>query len=233
MAADESLNKEKLLGQSFIFQALDEESRKDLAAFAHIKRYTTGDVIFDMGTPGQSMMAIAEGSVRVSMPTPSARDVTLSELHPGDVFGEIALLDGGERSANVRALTNCKLVVLERRSLLEVLNRDPALSIRLIELLCQRVRRSDERMMEIGFLGLPERLARLLLRITVTAPGTEDKPLTKLSLSQSEIAEMIGNTRETVNRCLRKFQKADLIDLKDGWLIIRNREGLEDVADSV
>ncbi|TYC67874.1 Crp/Fnr family transcriptional regulator [Stappia sp. BW2] len=233
MAADESLNKEKLLGQSFIFEALDEQSRKDLAAFAHVKRYTAGDVIFDMGTPGQSMMAIAEGSVRITMTTPSARDVTLSELHAGDIFGEIALLDGGERSANARALTNCKLVVLERRSLLEVLNRDPALSIRVIELLCKRVRRSDERMMEIGFLGLPERLARLLLRITVTAPGSEEKPLTKLSLSQSEIAEMIGNTRETVNRCLRKFQKAELIEIRDGWLIIRNREGLEDVADSV
>ncbi|WP_417708764.1 Crp/Fnr family transcriptional regulator [Roseibium aggregatum] len=233
MAADESLNKEKLLGQSFIFEALDAQSRKDLAAFAHVKRYTAGDAIFEMGTPGQSMMAIAEGSVRITMPTPSARDVTLSELHPGDIFGEIALLDGGERSANVRALTNCKLVVLERRSLLEVLNRDPALSIRLIELLCKRVRRSDERMMEIGFLGLPERLARLLLRITVTAPGSEEKPLTKLSLSQSEIAEMIGNTRETVNRCLRKFQKANLIDLKDGWLIILDRDGLEDVADFV
>jgi CRP-like cAMP-binding protein len=231
MAADESLTKEKLLGQSFIFEALDEQSRKELAAFAHVKRYTAGDAIFEMGTPGQSMMAIAEGSVRITMPTPSARDVTLSELHVGDIFGEIALLDGGERSASVRALTNCKLVVLERRSLLEVLNRDPALSIRLIELLCKRVRRSDERMMEIGFLGLPERLARLLLRITVTAPGSESKPLTKLSLSQSEIAEMIGNTRETVNRCLRKFQKANVIDLKDGWLIIRDRDGLEDIAD--
>jgi len=232
MAGDEGLNKEKLLGQSFIFQALDDQSRADLASFAHVKRFAAGDIIFDMGTPGQSMMAIAEGTVRVSMPTPNARDVTLSELHAGDVFGEIALLDGGERSANVRALTNCTLVVLERRSLLEVLQRDPRLSIRLIELLCQRVRRSDERMMEIAFLGLPERLARLLLRVTVAAPGSVEKPLTKLSLSQSEIASMIGNTRENVNRCLRKWQKAELIELKSGWLIIRDRDGLEDIAEA-
>ena len=232
MAGDEGLNKEKLLGQSFIFQALDNQSKADLASFAHVKRFAAGDVIFDMGTPGQSMMAIAEGTVRVSMPTPNARDVTLSELHAGDVFGEIALLDGGERSANVRALTNCTLVVLERRSLLEVLQRDPRLSIRLIELLCQRVRRSAERMMEIAFLGLPERLARLLLRVTVAAPGSVEKPLTKLSLSQSEIASMIGNTRENVNRCLRKWQKAELIELKNGWLIIRDRDGLEDIAEA-
>ncbi|POF31672.1 Crp/Fnr family transcriptional regulator [Roseibium marinum] len=231
MTADEAVNKEKLLGKSFIFEALDEQSRRDLTAFAHVKRYSAGDTVFDMGTPGQSMMAIAEGTVRVAMPTPNARDVTLAELTTGDVFGEIALLDGGERSANVRALTNCTLVVLERRALLEVLQRNPAFSIRIIELLCKRVRRSDERMMEIAFLGLPARLARLLLRITVAAPGSEEKPLTKLSLSQSEMASMIGNTRENVNRCLRKWQKSNLVDLKEGWLILLDRKGLEAIAE--
>jgi len=232
MTVDETLNKVKLLSKSFVFEALDEQTRSELAAFAHVKRYSAGDIVFDMGTPGQSMMAIAEGSVRVSMPTPNARDITLSELKAGDVFGEIALLDGGERSANVRALTNCTLVVLERRSLLEVLQRNPAFSIRLIELLCQRVRRSDERMMEIAFLALPARLARLLLRLTAAAPGSDAKPLGKLSLSQSEIASMIGNTRENVNRCLRKWQKSELIDLKGGWLIIRDREGLEEISEA-
>ncbi|PVB61102.1 Crp/Fnr family transcriptional regulator [Labrenzia sp. 011] len=231
MSADETLNKEKLLGKSFIFEALDEQSRKDLTAFAHVKRYTSGQTVFEMGTPGQSMMAIAEGTVRVTMPTPNAREVTLAELKAGDVFGEIALLDGGERSANVHALTNCTLVVLERRALLEVLQRNPAFSVRLIELLCKRVRRSDERMMEIAFLGLPARLARLLLRLTTAAPASEEKPHSKLSLSQSEMASMIGNTRENVNRCLRKWQKADLIDLKDGWLILRDRGGLEAIAE--
>lgn len=231
MTADEPVNKEKLLGKSFVFEALDEQSRRDLTAFAHVKRYSAGETVFDMGTPGQSMMAIAEGTVRVGMPTPNSRDVTLAELTAGDVFGEIALLDGGERSANVRALTNCTLVVLERRALLEVLQRNPAFSIRIIELLCKRVRRSDERMMEIAFLGLPSRLARLLLRITVAAPGSEEKPLTKLSLSQSEMASMIGNTRENVNRCLRKWQKSSLVDLKEGWLILRDREGLETIAE--
>lgn len=231
MDDQENIGKEKLLSRSMIFKALDEQSRRDLAAFAHIKRYAAGETIFDMGSPGQSMMAIAEGSVRVSVLTPSARDVTLAELRAGDVFGEIALLDGGERSANVKALTNCTLVVLERRSLLEVLNHNPDLSIRLIELLCQRVRRSDERMMEIAFLDLPARLAKALLRVTTSAPGSPEKPLTKLSMSQSEIAAMIGNTRENVNRCLRKWQRAEYIDLKDGWLIIRDREQLEIIAE--
>ncbi|ASP33853.1 Crp/Fnr family transcriptional regulator [Labrenzia sp. VG12] len=230
MSTEVDFKKEKLLGKSFIFEALDDQARQELANFSFIKRYTAGDTIFTMGEPGQSMMAIAEGSVRVSMFTPSDREVTLNDLQAGDVFGEIAMLDGQERSASVKALTNCTLVVLERRALLDLLNRNPALSIRLIELLCQRVRRSDERMIEIAFLDLPARLAKLVLRLTVTAPASEDKPLSKLSQSQSELAGMIGNSRENVNRCLRRWQKAELVDLKDGWLIIRDRARIEALA---
>jgi CRP-like cAMP-binding protein len=230
MTADGDFKKEALLSKSFIFDALDSRTRKDLSNFAYIKRFSAGDTIFTMGMPGQSMMAIAEGSVRVSMFTPSDREVTLNDLSAGDVFGEIALLDGQERSANVKALTNCTLVVLERRALLDVLQRDAGLSIKLIELLCQRVRRSDERMIDIAFLDLPARLAKLLLRLSVAAPASAEKPSPKLSQSQSELASMIGNSRENVNRCLKKWQKAEVINLQSGWLIIKDRQRLETLA---
>lgn len=223
----ETLKKQKLLDQSFIFQALDEEARRELSAIAHMRRYSAGDVIFTMGAPGHSMMAIAEGHVRISMLSPTARDVTLTDLGPTDVFGEIALLDGKERSADARALTNCSLVVLERAALFELLQRSPRLSVRLIELLCERIRRSDERMMEIAFLDLPTRMARMLMRVTVASPGTPARPLTRLSLSQTEIANMIGSSRENVNRCLRKWQRAGVVDLKEGWLIVLDRARLE------
>lgn len=231
MAANVSFDKERLLSKSFIFEAIDAQAKRELAEFSYIKRFTSGDTIFTVGAPGQSMMAIAEGTVRVSMLAPKGREITLSDMQVGDVFGEIALLDGGERSATVKALTNCTLIVLERRSLLEVLRRNPDMYIRLIELLCQRVRRSDERMIEVAFLDLPIRLARLLLRLTVAHPGSSETPLTKLSQSQSELAGMMGNSRENVNRCLRKWQKAELITLRDGWLIIEDRVKLETLAE--
>ncbi|MTI00658.1 Crp/Fnr family transcriptional regulator [Roseibium sp. RKSG952] len=231
MQAGEELNKEELLGKSFVFEALNEKARRELAGFSYIKQYRAGEVVFTMGAPGQSMMAIAEGVVRVSVVTPTAREVTLNDMNAGEIFGEIALLDGGERSATVTALTNCTLVVLERRALLDLLHHDPKLSIRLIELLCKRVRRSDERMIEIAFLDLPARLAKLLLRLSVTAPGSPEKPLKKLSQSQSELAGMIGNSRENVNRCLRKWQKAELIGLENGWLKLIDRERLEEMAE--
>lgn len=232
MAREGDIDKETLLSKSFIFEALDRPAKRQLADYSYLKRYGAGDVIFQMGASGQSMMAIAEGSVRVTMLTPGAREITLNDLHAGEVFGEIALLDGRERSATVKALTNCMLVILDRRYLLDVLKHHPGVSIQLIELLCQRVRRSDERMIEIAFLELPVRLARLLLRLTVTPPGSSDKPLEKLSQSQSVLAGMIGNSRENVNRCLRKWQKAKLIDLRDGWLVIADRAALEAIADT-
>jgi CRP/FNR family cyclic AMP-dependent transcriptional regulator len=228
---DSELNKEKLLGQSMVFQSLDQQGRRDLAAFAHVKHFAAGEMIFNMGTPGSSMMAIAEGTVRVEVVTPDGRDVILDELRIGDVFGEIALLDGGERSASVRSISNSTLVVLGRRALLDILQRNPQFSIRLIELLCQRVRRSDERMMEIAFMDLPTRLARLLLRLSVAPPASPEAPQSRLALSQSNLAKMIGNTRENVNRCLRKWQEGQLIELRDGWLILRDRAALDALAD--
>lgn len=230
--SDIGVDKEKLLGQSLVFQALDNEGRRRLAAFAHVKRFAAGETIFDMGEPGSSMMAIAEGTVRVELATSGGKDVILAELRAGDVFGEIALLDGGDRSASVRSMSNSTLVVLERRVLLDVLQRHPQFSIRLIELLCRRVRRSDERMMEVAFMDLPQRLARLLLRLSAASPASAEAPQARLSLSQSELARMIGNTRENVNRCLRKWQEGGLVELKDGWLVLQNRSALSSLAES-
>lgn len=176
------------------------------------------------------MMAVSEGSVRIGVHTPAGRQVVLTEIPKGGVFGEIALLDGGERSADAVAVTNCKLVVLERSRFLPLLKRDVGLSIRLIEALCGQVRRSDERMLELAFLDLPSRLAKAVLRGSEREVAGRVEVSAKLSISQGELANMIGASRENVNRCLRRWQDADLIELKDGWLVIVDRAGLVELA---
>lgn len=218
--------KARLLGGSFIFKALDEAATRELASYAQLRQVRAGSPIFHMGDPGTSLMAIAAGTVRISMLTPTAREVVLAELTAGDVFGEVALLDGGDRSADALAITNCALVVLERRHFLRVLEGQPKLAVRLIELLCARLRRSDARMLELSFLDLPSRLARTLIRAT-TPTGEGARPLAKLSLSQTVLANMVGSSRENVNRCLRGWQKSGVIDLRDGWLVILDRAALE------
>lgn len=216
----------KLLEKCAVFAAFDAQSRRELISRARPRSFAAGETICRVGEPGQSMMAIVVGSVRISLPTTKARDVILADLPAGELFGEIAMLDGKPRSANATALTRCELLVLERREFLPILERNPAACLKLMELLCSRIRRSDERMSDIAFFDLPARLAKALLLYPTQGRGPA-----KLSLSQREMAEMAGATRENVNRCLREWQRRGILQLKDRWTIILMPEALRKLAE--
>lgn len=214
----------RLLRRCALFAGLDEGALRILATHAHRRRFAAGEVIFRIGAPGQAMMAVLTGTVRISAPSPDGKEIVLADLGAGEVFGEIALLDGKERSADAVALTNCDLLVLERRDMLGYLERHPSIAIKLLEVLCERLRRTDQQIGEIAFLGLPTRLAKALLRLSAGAPHA------KLALSQRELGSMIGGTRESVNRCLREWHRRGFIELDEGWIIIRDRAALEELG---
>jgi len=216
----------KLLQKCALFSVLDEQGRDELAARAQPRSFATGEPICHVGEPGNSMMAVAIGTVRISLPTSKGREIILADLPEGELFGEIALLDGKPRSANATALTKCELLVLERRDVLPFLEHNPAACLRLMEILCTRIRRSDERMSDIAFFDLPARLAKTLLNYPARGQGPA-----KLSLSQRELAEMSGSSRENVNRCLREWQRRGILELKDRWTIILKPEALRVLAD--
>jgi CRP/FNR family transcriptional regulator, cyclic AMP receptor protein len=216
----------RLLRRCALFAGLDEATVRSLAAHAHRRRFAAGEVIFRIGAPGQSMMVLT-GTVRISAPSPDGKEIVLADLGAGEVFGEMALLDGRARSADAAALTNCDLLVLERRDMLGYIERHPAIAIKLLEVLCERLRRTDQQIGEIAFLGLPVRLAKALVRL---AGGT---PQAKLALSQRELGSMIGGTRESVNRCLREWHRRGFIQLDEGWIIIRDAAALEALGTSV
>src|SRR5690242_9303916 len=113
-----ALGAEEALARCILFQALEPAARGEIAARAHHRHLPAGTPIFRSGDPGDSMMAIAAGTVRISMPTVPGREVVLADLLAGEVFGEVALLDGGGRSADATALTNCHLLQLDRRDVL-------------------------------------------------------------------------------------------------------------------
>jgi CRP/FNR family transcriptional regulator, cyclic AMP receptor protein len=217
----------RLLERCALFRVLGEQERIDLAGHARPRTFVANQPIFHLGEPGFSMMGVLVGTVRISLPTPKGRDIILADLPAGELFGEIALLDGKPRSANASALTNCELLVLERRDVLPFLERSPTACLNLMQLLCGRIRRSDERMAEIAFFDLPARLARVLLRYPAQGRGRA-----KLSLSQRELAEMSGSTRENVNRCLRDWERHGILELKDRWTIILKPEVLQAFEES-
>ncbi len=172
------------------------------------------------------MLLILKGFVRVSLPGPKGKVVILADLGAGELLGEVALLDGKERSADATALTNCTVAVLERRDVVAFLDHQPHTCLKLLEFMCARLRKSDERMAEIAFFELPARLAKVLLDRSSALPGGA----AKLSLSQSELAGMINASRENVNRCLRDWQRRGIVSVDERWISVLQRDTLSSMA---
>lgn len=215
----------RLLGKCLLFQALKEEERNSVVTRMRQRSFTSREPIFHVGAPGQSMMVILKGVVRVSLPGPKGKVVILADLGVGELLGEVALLDGKERSADATALTNCTVAVLERREVVAFLEGRPDTCLKLLELMCARLRKSDERMAEIAFFELPARLAKVLLDRLNQSSG-----VAKLSLSQSELASMINASRENVNRCLRDWQRRGIVSVDERWISVLQRDTLSSMA---
>lgn len=193
-------------------------------ARAHIRRFGAGETIFHMGSPGSSMMAVLSGQVRISISSPEGKELLLAIIQPGEVFGEIALLDGKPRSADAVAMSACSLVVLERRDVLVFLERSPEAWLRIVEVLCERFRENTQHAAEVSLLQLPARLAKALLRMADegTAGG---KPL-----SQRDLGNLVGAARESVNKCLNDWQRRGVIRIDDNAIAIVDRQALEGMA---
>jgi CRP/FNR family transcriptional regulator, cyclic AMP receptor protein len=218
----------KLLEKCALFGSLDAKARREIAAYAMPRSFAAGDSICRLGDPGDSMMAVIIGTVRISRPTRRGNEIILADLGSGELFGEVALLDGKPRSASVVALTNCELMFLERRKVIPFAERNPAARMKLMQMLCARIRHSDERMSNIAFFNLPIRLAKILLNYQ-----PEARVGMKISLSQSELAEMASGSREKVNHCLRDWHRQGIIELKNRWTIFRKPEALRALIESM
>ncbi len=177
------------------------------------------------------MMAVLDGNVRISVPSPEGKEIVLAIIQPGEVFGEIAVLDGKERTAEATTMTDCTLAVLERRDVMAFLEGNPTGWPRLVDLLCARLRHSDRQIAEMAFLQLPVRLAKALLRMADMAAGLAGaRAGARIRLTQRELGNLVGMTRESVNKCLREWQRKGLIRVDDNEIVIVKREQLEDVA---
>jgi CRP/FNR family transcriptional regulator, cyclic AMP receptor protein len=220
----------KLLEKCRLFRALDEQTRFQLASRAHRYRFAAGESIFEIGSAEQSMLAVFTGTVRITARSPTGREIALADLGPGEVFGEIALFDGRGRTASAVALSACELLVFERRDVMAFLEHHPQACLRLLETLCERLRHADERITEVAFSELSVRLAKVLLTKAITPKGIGNAKPPKVALSQRELAMLIGGTRESVNRCLRDWQRRGIVHLGGGWIVIDTPDALESIV---
>ena len=229
LAGSRQLADVQALQRCALFSDLDEEDRRLLALRSHRRQFRAGETVCRFGDPGQSLMAIITGTIWISRPTPKGKVVILADLPAGEIIGEMAVLDGGERSADAVALTNVELLVLDRREFLPFLEEHPRLCLRLLAILCAKLRLADERMSDIGFVDLPARLAKTLLHHGPSR-AEPSRPF-KLSISQTVLAEMTGATRESINRQLREWQRRGVVDLKGGWIVVENTSELANLTE--
>lgn len=208
-----------------LFGALDLDAIERLACYARFKSVPAGTIVFQRGDPGESIFAVCSGIVKISNRSADGRDAVLNLIHPGDIFGEIALLDGEPRTADAQAVTDCELMVIERRDFVPLVARQPGLALKLIAMLCARIRRTSEQVEDVMFLPLPGRLAKTLLWLAGNSASRE-----RISITQREIGQIIGMTRESTNKQLRAFEERNWIRLERGGIVILDSEPLAALA---
>jgi CRP/FNR family transcriptional regulator, cyclic AMP receptor protein len=199
-----------------------------LLRFSRVERYPAGEEIFAKGSPGNSMMLVLRGRVRISSISLTGREIVLNIIDPGGIVGEIAVLDGGERSGDAVAMADCELLVLNRRDLMPLLQNHADICLQLIKILCQRLRQTSEQVEDLVFRHVEARMAKALLHLSKRSgrPDVEERVL-ELHLSQSELGNIVATTRESVNKLLQTWQRAGWIDLAKGSIMIRDQAAIE------
>ncbi|MGB0630799.1 MAG: Crp/Fnr family transcriptional regulator [Alphaproteobacteria bacterium] len=224
---------EKLPSDS-ILRSLTRGELDDFLGFATVKRLNRNETLIEAGDPGDSMMIVLSGTLKVCVHASSGREVVLDYLGPGEIIGEIAVFDGKPRTANVIAIENAELVVLQRRVVLPFLEKHPSASLRIIEMLCDKLRRTNAIVQDSTANSKAPRLALGILRLLEEHGVEGDNGLSiGFRISQTELGNYVNISRENVNRQLREWEDAGVIRVGRGSISIQDRDALQRIADGL
>jgi CRP/FNR family transcriptional regulator, cyclic AMP receptor protein len=225
MSVDDALAVRSLRGCA-LFASCSEAELLELSARLRRRRFRRGEVIFHQGDPGDSLHIVGGGAVKIVLPSAEGDEAIIATLRPGDFFGELALLDGAPRSATAAALEPCETWALPREAFRAQLDRDPELRDALLAGLAHELRRLTGHVEELHFLDLAGRLAMRLARLArETDPSSREVRL-DWPFTQSDLAAMIGGTRQSVNKLLSGFVDDGLVVIERDTLIIPDVEAL-------
>jgi CRP-like cAMP-binding protein len=218
----EARNLARLLAANSFFAGLGPEALNAVASMCVTRSFAAGEVLFFKGDAADALYAVRRGQIRIGTGTVEGRHLTLNILGPGDVFGEVALLDGRPRTADAVAMERTEMFIVRRHDFQKFLLAHPDVAVRMIGLLCERIRWMSDRMEEAVLLPLAARLARRLIALAEDYGAEFD-------VSQEELAVFIGATRESVNRQLRAWQRKGLVELGRARIQLIDRDGLTGV----
>lgn len=220
-----------VLRRNRLLSELDPGQMAELVALGHTLRFDADRVIFDKGDPGDCLYAVLKGQIAIRTSSADGKTMLLNILDSGDVLGEIGLLDGRERTAAAIALRPTELYRIDRADFIPFLERHPRLCTRMMIVLCERLRWVSENIEDAVFHDVPRRLARRLLLLADSYGQSSANGLRiAQSLSQEDLANMLGVTREMVNKSLGALRKTGIVTYAKGFIVINDLNLLRDMA---
>ena len=205
-----------------LFNDLSESSLLALARAGKFIQVKKGQAVFYQSDPSEKVYLLRSGLVSIVLESQDGREMVINEMHPGDIFGELGLLTRQPRSTSAIARVDCELLTLQRQAFLGVLEVEPGLARRILDLTANRLRGSSERESALAFLDAQARLARLLLQL-------EEQAAEKgyVTISQEELAQRTGQTRQTVAKALGRWRRAGWLITGRGHIMLLKRDAFE------
>ncbi len=227
------IDKRQMLARHILFRQLLPTEIDAILALMVERRYKDSQIIFTTGDEGSSMMIVLTGRVLISALSDEGKEITLNYIEPGGILGEIALLDGKQRSANATAVGACSVLSIQRADFIPFLRTSPDVAIQLLMVFCDKLRKTSCLVESLGLLPVAARLAQFILKQASAEPlSVAPDSVIRLNLSQQKIANLIGASRETVNRTLSQWQEHGWISLQRQKLTIHKPKALSAVAES-
>ena len=225
-----SSSKLSVLRKHPYFADLEPEAFEQLCRYAKHTTLKRGATIFSRGDPGTNLIAVVSGTVKISISSPDGRNAILNLIGAGEIFGEIALLDGQPRTADATANSNCEIFTIDRREFIPFVRSQPTVAMKLIELLCGRLRWTSDQVEQVILQNLPGRLASALLRLSDKNKHAPEARI--ISITQQEISEMVGMTRESINKQLRAWAARGWVRLEHGAIVVLKPDALQTLVDA-
>jgi len=224
--------KRELLGKQDLFRKLSEQELADLVQAVQLREVKARDVLCRKGDAGNQLYLIVDGVLKAQTTSAAGDDIVFSIMGPGEMFGELALLRGGKRTATVIAMRDSELIVIDRRELFPFLRRHPDAALKLLEVLAARVERLSAKVEDKTFLNLPQRLAKCLFDLSARwGRRAADGLHIEQRFSQTELGDIVATTRESINKQMKSWKAERVAAMKDGHIVILDEKKLRQIAE--
>jgi len=221
------INEEKVVRSAPLFSALDDAASLTLRESMRAEKVSKGNTLFKEGDAGDRLFVVVEGKLKLGTTSADGRENLLTILGPGDMFGELSLFDPGPRTATATAVTDARLLSLSNDKVIGWVTQHPKVSLQLLGRLSQRLRRSNETLSDLVFSDVPGRVAKAIMDLGTRFGVTKEDGLhVNHDLTQEELAQLVGASRETVNKALADFAGRGWVRLEPRAVVVLDIERL-------